>query len=304
MRTVFEHDPLAVLAFVAVAEHGSFRGAARTLAIPKSTLSQRVAALEAHLGAQLLVRTTRSVQLTDVGASYRREIAPAIEALQAAEATVAMLQAKPSGRLRLTAPYELGQNLLPAILAAYGRLYPDVVLDVYLADRLVNLVEDGFDLAIRIGPLADSGLVARRLGPPKSHGLFASRAYLKRNGTPRVPADLAKHRCLVMSGAQTPTTWTFQSGQASRTTSRVQILPALTVNSYDVLASLARAGLGVVSIPDRLVAAGPGEPLRRLLPGYHLPIRQCFAVYPSARNVSPALRALVDVLVERFDRAW
>jgi len=296
MRTVFELDPLAVLAFVAVAEHGSFRGAARALAIPKSTLSQRVAALEGHLGAQLLVRTTRSVQLTDVGASYQREITPAIDALRAAESTVAMLQAKPSGRLRVTAPYELGRSLLPAILAEYGTLYPDVVLDVYLADRVVNLVEEGFDLAIRIGPLADSGLVARRLGPPKSHGLYASRAYLKRNGVPRRPADLAKHRCLVMSGAQTPTTWTFEAG---RTKSHVQIRPVLAVNSFDVLMRLARAGLGVVVIPE-LVVGGPDEPLRRLLAGYNLPVRQSFAVYPSARNVSPALRTLVDLLLERL----
>ena len=300
VRTVFELDPLAVLAFVAVAEHGSFRGASRVLAIPKSTLSQRVAALEAHLGAQLLVRTTRSVQLTDVGASYHREVAPAIESLRAAESTVAMLQAKPTGRLRMTAPYELGQYLLPDILAEYGQRYPDVVLDVQLADRLVNIVEEGFDLAIRVGPLADSGLVARRLGSPKSHGVYASRAYLKRHGTPKTPADLATHRCLVMSGGQTPTTWTFHATRARGATSHVQIRPILAVNSFDVLARLGREGLGIVAIPERLVLNGPEELLRRLLPAYQLPVRQSFAVYPTARNVSPALRALVDILVERL----
>ena len=299
MRTVFELDPLAVLAFVAVAEHGSFRGASRTLAVPKSTLSQRVAALEAHLGAQLLVRTTRSVQLTDVGASYHREIAPAIESLRAAESTVAMLQAKPSGRLRMTAPYELGQHLLPAILADYGRRYPDVILDVYLADRVVNIVEEGFDLAIRVGPLTDSALVARRLGGPKLHGIFASRSYLKRHGTPTTPAELAKHRCLVMSGTQAPTTWVFQS-PAKRAPTHVQIRPILAVNSFDVLAHLGREGLGIVAIPERLFGSGPEEPLRRLLPGYSLPVRQSFAVYPAARNVSPAVRTLVDILVERL----
>lgn len=291
MRTVFEQDPLAVLAFVAVAEHGSFRGAARELDVPKSTLSQRVAALEHRLGVQLLVRTTRSVQLTDLGASYQREVQPALEALRSAEATVALLQAKPAGRLRLTAARELGQELLPGVLATFGARYPDVTVDVDLSDRLVNLVEEGYDLALRVGPLADSALVSRRLGPPRPFGIFAGRGYLRKHGTPVTPAELADHRCLAMTGAQAPLAWSFTSGRA---TSTVRIRPVLSVNSYAVLVSLARADLGIIVVPESFAG---GEPLRRILPEHAPPVRQPLVVYPAARRISPALRAMVDVLV-------
>jgi len=283
-------DLNAIAIFGKVVEHRSFRGAAAALDIPKSTVSLKVAQLEDRLGVRLLERTTRTLRLTDSGTAYYRQIAPALDALREAQATVAALQAKPTGVLRLTTTSAFGRYMLPPVLDDYARRYPEVEIQIELGHRHVDLIEEGFDLAIRSGPLADSSLIARVL-PAGAYRIYASAAYLRRRGQPRSPAQLRDHDCVLMSGHQAPGRWQFRTG---RRTITVEVRGKIRVNSLGVVCALAAAGHGIARLPEHIGDTAPG--LRRILDHLAPEPIAWHAVYPSARNMSPKVRAFLDVL--------
>lgn len=291
-------DLNAVSAFSKVVELKSFRAAAEALGIPKSTVSRKVAELEDALGARLLERTTRSLRLTDAGRAYHVRVAPALDSLLEAERAVEEQSAKPSGRLRITMTREGGQTLLGPVLSEYLRAFPDVKLDVELTDRRVDLVEEGFDVAIRAGALADSTLVAKKIGAPGRIRLYASSEYLSRRGTPRHPRELAEHDCLIMSAQTAPTVWSFRE---KRKLLPVQVRVHAAANSFLLLRDLAASGHGVARLPDyfALQATTRGK-LTSLLDAFLPEPMAWHVVYPSARNLSPKVRAFVELLERRF----
>jgi DNA-binding transcriptional LysR family regulator len=297
MRTIHSVDPRLVRAFVAVVEQGAFRRAAGELGVSKSAVSEQVALLEEHLGVRLLARTTRSVKLTDAGQNYYQIVSQALRSLGEAERIVRQSSSQPRGRLRMSAPNELGQILFGGLLASYTARYPDVVLEVDLTDRRVNLIDEGFDLVMRIGPLQNSALVARKLGKPIHVGVYASPAYLEMNGTPSEPRDLVGHRCMAMTGTSAPLQWPFRrKGKAEV----VNIAPCISVNSDRVLAELAVAGVGLTRLPELHARAHMSRgQLVEVLGAFAADPPGPFAVYPSGR-VSPAVRAMVDLWLEYF----
>lgn len=286
-------------AFAKVAEEQSFRGAARALGVWKSALSQRVARLEEPLGVRLLSRTTRSVRLTDVGESCYQAVAPALVALRAADILVEDLRQRPRGSLRLTAPIELGQCILGDALAWFAERHPDVDIFVELTDRQVNLIEEGFDLALRIGPMKDSSLVSRRVSEPQAIRLYTSPAYLRAHGTPTCPEQLAEHTCLAMTGHTEATTWRPHGPDGPQA---FAVRPKIAVNSWSLLRELALAGRGIVRLPalNARHALANGE-LVEVRAECAPPPVACYAVFPSARNLSPTVRAMIDSLIKRLN---
>jgi DNA-binding transcriptional LysR family regulator len=291
-------DLNAVSCFSKVVELSSFRAAAAALGIPKSTVSRRVADLEDQLGARLLERTTRRLRLTDAGRAYHQRISPALDALREAERSVEAQSAKPSGRLKLTMTMEGGQTLLGPVLAEYLELCPEVELQIELMDRRVDLVEEGFDVAVRAGQLPDSSLVAKRLGSPGCLRVYASASYLKARGTPRHPRELTAHTCMVMTGQSAPLSWTFQQRGKPLT---VKVHAHVEANSFALLGELVAAGHGIARLPEYMATKlQETHDLRSILDKFSPPATAWHVVYPSSRNLSPKVRALVEVLERHF----
>jgi len=289
-------DLNAVRVFARVLETGSFRAAAKELDLPKSTVSRKLSELEAQLGARLLQRTTRRVAPTEVGERYYQTIAPALNAIREGEAWVAAQRDAPSGRLKVSAPGTLAEVALPAAIASFLQRFPQVELQLDLSDRFVDLVGEGFDLAIRAGELADSSLVARKLltSPTK---LVASSKYLALRGAPAQPDDLTQHEILIV-GARRDAQWSLVNGMARRT---ISLEGRLTAPSPIIVHEAALEGVGVARLPSWLVEDDLREGrLVAVLDDWTPPSLELHAVMPSSRLVTPALRAFVDVLVEHL----
>lgn len=284
-----------LLVFTRVVQAGSFTDAARILGMPKSSVSKKVADLEERLGVRLLQRTTRKLGLTDAGRVYFQRGARIVADLEEAEQAVAELEALPRGLLRATAPLAFGW--LAPIISSFLKRCPEVQLELACTDRVVDLVHDGFDVAIRASALQDSTLIARKLGAIK-RVLVASPAYLKKQGTPREPGELTAHACISFGGGVSPNLWALVRGE---TKIEVQVTPRLSVNDFDILLHAARAGAGIAWVPDFLVAEDlSARRLKAVLPAWCSAEAAVHAVYPSARHLSPKVVAFVEALRSGF----
>ena len=285
-------------AFARVAETGSFSEAARRLNSSKSAVSRQVAALETALGARLLHRTTRALTLTEAGQRYYEAVARILSEIDEADRSVTQMQAAPRGTLRINIPVSFGLLHLATAIPDFLAGCPDIEMDVVMNDRYVDLVEEGFDLAIRLGRLPESSLVARKLAPMRQTAC-ASPAYLAAHGTPVTPEDLKTHQCLCYSNLTRSDEWRFVTAEGRPW--RVDISGRLRVNNGDLLRVAALQGQGVVNLPTFLVGADiKAGTLIPLLSDYIPQDRGIYAVYANARHLAPKIRVFIDFLAERF----
>lgn len=292
---------LAMKAFATVVEQGSFARAAEKLGLSVSACSRQVADLEAHLGTRLLHRTTRRLSLTESGALFNERCLDLLGALEEAEREASSSTSQAKGTLRISCSINFGVRHLAPAVGDFLAANPDVKLDVSLADRYVDLVEEGYDLAIRIGQVSTPTLIARRLGDTRLVPC-ASPDYLRRHGTPRTPADLAAHACLTYEYLAMRNVWRFRDRRGREQSVRVS--GPMHANNGDLLAAAAIAGIGVAMEPDFIVADDLAEGrLLALLPDYEPPSASIFAVYPSRRHLSAKVRVFVEFLATRFSGA-
>jgi DNA-binding transcriptional LysR family regulator len=282
--------------FVRIVETGSISAAAARLDVAKSAVSRRLAELESRLGAQLLHRTTRRLNLTDSGRAFFERAQTILADLGEAEAAVSQAHAALKGRLRVALPLSFGLLHLAPLIEEFMALHPDVEFDLDFNDRQIDLMQEGFDLAIRIANLPDSSLIARRLAPVR-HVLSASPAYLAQRGTPSTPQDLQHHVCLAYSNLPNPGVWHYrtQDGVAGS----VQVPVKLKANNGDFLCQAALAGHGLILHPTfYLRDALHRGALVAVLTDIAWPELNAYAVYPPTRHLSSRVRALVDFLVQ------
>lgn len=288
-------DPNDLLIFAQVAELGSFSRAAQRLGLPKSTVSRRLAGLEQRVGERLLLRTTRRQTLTEFGLQlleHARQVAAEVAAVAALSEH---RQAAPSGRLRVSMPSDVAHLLLADTLAAFVALHPGITLELDLSPRRVDLLGEGYDVAVRMGALPDDGLLAaRRLGT-LSMGLYAAAGYLAEHGEPATPDDLAHHQAIpLLGGHGEPQPWTLCRGEA-----RWQGVPPgrVTANSPEFLLRMARAGAGIAGVPDAFAQPDVRSGLlRRVLPDWSLPGAVTSVVFPGRKLMPTKTRAFIDML--------
>jgi DNA-binding transcriptional LysR family regulator len=287
-----------IAVFVRVVELGSFTRAADALELSKAAVSKQVSRLEQRLGARLLHRTTRRLTLTEAGAALHRRSAGALAELGEAEREVAQLTGAPRGLLRVTAPVYFGSVSLAPHLKDFRARYPDITLEIDLDDRRVDLVKERFDVAVRISEMTDSSLIARRLAPCPLL-VVGSPAYFRRQGVPRVPADLRAHNALTYSLARQPNEWRLRP-RRSRWVG-VTVTSTLRCNNDFVLKQAALDGLGLGMFPsffvERELADGR---LQQVLADCETSAASINAVYATRRQLLPKVRAFLDFLAERF----
>ncbi|QOZ30976.1 LysR family transcriptional regulator [Bradyrhizobium sp. CCBAU 53421] len=288
----------AMQAFVAVADLEGFAPAARKLGLSPSAITRLIAALEERLGARLLQRTTRQVTLTDAGSRYLERARRILADVEEAEDAVESERTRPEGRLVISAPFGFGRLHVSPVVSAYLKRYPDVGVDLRLSDRRINLVEDGVDLAVRLGHLPDSTLVARHVGQMRRI-VVASAGYLKLRGEPKRPADLTSHDT-IQFGAMTATPdWRFmENGQEIRITPT----PRFTSNSSDAAIQFAEQDGGLTRVMAYQAAESlKAKRVRIVLAEFEQPPVPIHVVYPTSRLLSAKVRTFIDLVTEITD---
>ena len=281
--------------FVCVVETESFTAAAKRLEVSVAHISRQVNKLEDRLGAKLLYRTTRKLRLTEVGEVYYQHARKILDDMQAAERAVMEMEGKPTGKLRITAPVYYGEYFLAPLVNDFLLQYPQLDLELKLTNETVDLVKEGYDLAIRLGTLDSSSLMCRKLAR-RTQYLCASPAYLATHGTPQTLADLANHRCLGGSLDH----WRFLENGKLR---NWRVGSAWSCNSGLALKDAALKGLGIAQLPDYYVQAALAQSsLVSLLESHRLPDDGVWVVYPQNRHLSPKVRLLVDFLVAQLGK--
>jgi len=289
--------------FAAVVDHGGFSAAERALGIPKSRLSKRVAQLEERLGVRLLQRTTRRFVVTEVGERFHAHCRAVLEEARAAQDAIDELRAEPRGVVRLSCPVSLAQSVLACVLPDFIAAHPQVEVRLLVANRRVDVIGEGFDLAIRVRTRLDTDgdLVLRSFGQSRTT-LVASPAFLAANGRPQAPADLSRLPALSMAEHEGAQVWELLDAAGSK--AQVEVPARLVTSDFAVLLEAARRGLGVALLPEfvcaQAVAAGD---LEVVLPDWSMPEGTMHFVYPSRRGMLPGVRALVDFLAERLPAA-
>lgn len=296
MRDNGIRDLNELAAFTYVVEHGGFTAAASAMDLPKSNISRRVANLEKRLGVRLLERTTRKIHVTEIGDIYYQHCRRMLDEADHADLCVERVMEVPRGTLRVSASVTTGQHLLAPMATEFMAQYPEVHLELVLVNRQVDVIDEGFDLVIRIGGLQDSVLVARGLGKCGLL-LYASPAYLKARGTPQKPEDLKNHDCLVMSDGPDNNQWSLSAGDITK---QVPLTPRASVNDFNTLRRLAADGAGVTILPSYLHEGAYRNRLVRVLDGWTARSMEFHAVFPSHRGATPKVRAFLDFLVARL----
>jgi DNA-binding transcriptional LysR family regulator len=282
--------------FVRVVQEGGFTSAAKALSLPKSSVSRAVALLEQEIGARLLRRSTRSIALTEAGTAFFERATQGLAALEEAREAVVSLETEMRGRIRITAPPDAGSWMLSPLIAVFVERHPLVLVEAVLTSRVVELAEEGFDLALRAGPLHDESLVARAL-PRLDFGIYASAEYLAQHGTPRTVDQLASHRCVLFRAPRGHATWALTG---PRGTDTVEVRGPIATDDFTfALESVAR-GAGIGLLPRFLAERCGGPRVERVLPRYTAPGAGVNIVYPAGRYVPRRVAALRDFLVSEL----
>jgi DNA-binding transcriptional LysR family regulator len=286
----------AMQAFVRVVEAGSFVRAAERMEMSTSSLSRRVADLESHLQARLLIRTTRKLSLTETGQAFYERCVQLLSDLDEAEALATRAASFAHGTIKLTCPHSLAVQPLAPAIASFVARHQAVKFDVTVSDRVIDLAEEGFDLAIRVGAVGGELLIARKLGTTELVPCAAP-AYLKRHGTPKKVADLARHQAITYAYSTIPKVWRLHDAKAGQHDVRVE--GALHANSGEMAIGAAIAGMGIVFELAFMVAPALADGrLVRVLPGFRGPPLDIWAVYPSRRHLSAKVRLFVAHMAE------